>query len=432
MAKTPEHLRLHGNLWRYDRYVPPELRPYMPEGHRGTRHRVQLKTPDLSIALRMRPKLDARFAEMVEQARKLRTGEDDPLRWTIDTALELRELEADGYPLPDEVHQGALRMAPAALRPVFREVLVTGVAPIAIDQHLAEWLDRTKHLHPKTLLERRITIQNLKEWATLRGIGDARKVTREDAKAFIKTHEDKAASTINKVLQAVRGYWTFLTDEGVTVDPAIWNGLTVKKSRQDELSDRERPFTQDELKLLFNGSPSTRLRDCMTIALLTGMRLAEIGDLRVEHVDLKNQTIAVPGTKTASASRTIPLHPALVSLMSTRVATKDKRDYIIHELVDRERQYGRKRSGALTMEFMRYRESVGVDDTREGKRRALVNFHSFRRTGTRYMREASVADAVIDSFFGWKDQGSMRVRYSVNTDLMKQMRAAVKKLKMPG
>jgi integrase len=432
MAKNPEHLRQHRRLWRYDRYVDPDLRPFMPEGHRGTRYRVYLKTSDKTVALRMRPKLDAQFAEYIEQARRKRAGEDDPLRWTVDAALELRELEADGTALPDEVHQGALRVTPAALRPVFREVLVTGVAPIAIDQHLAEWLDRTKHLHPKTLLERRITLQNLKEWSTLRGIGDARKVTREDAKAFIKGHEGKAASTVNKVLQAVRGYWTFLKDEGVAVDPEVWKGLALKKSRQDELSDKERPFTEDELKLLFNGSPSPRLLDAMKIALLTGMRLAEIGDLRVEHVDLKGKTIAVPGTKTSSASRTIPLHPTLVSLMSSRAKGKDRRDYIIHELVDRERQYGRKRSGALTMEFMRYREGVGVDDVREGKRRALVNFHSFRRTGAKYMAEAGVLPNVIDSFFGWKDQGSMRVRYAVNADLMGQMRDVLRWLKLPG
>lgn len=427
MAKNPEHLRLHRRLWRYDRYVDPDLRPFMPEGHRGTRYRVYLKTSDKTVALRMRPKLDAQFAEMIEQARRQRAGEDDPLRWTIDTALELREYDA----LPDEVLEGAVRMTPAALRPVFREVLLTGEAPVAIDQHLTEWLDRSKHLHPKTLLERRITIQNLKEWATLRGIGDARKLTRDDAKAFIKGHDGKAASTINKVLQAVRAYWTFLKDEGVTIDPEVWKGLGLKKSKQEELSDKERPFTDDELRVLFSGTPSPRLLDAMKIGLLTGMRLAEIGDLRVEHVNLKEKTIAVPGTKTAAASRTIPLHPALVPLMSSRAKGKDKREYIIHELVDRERQYGRKRSGALTMEFMRYREGVGVDDTREGKRRALVNFHSFRRTGARYMQEAGVLPNVIDSFFGWKDQGSMRVRYAVNADLMRQMRKAVAVLRLP-
>jgi integrase len=431
LAKHPEHLRLHRRLWRYDRYISPELRPFMPEGYRGTRFRVYLKTPDVSVALRMKPRLDAQFAEIIEQARKRRLGEDDPLKWAIDVALEIRELEADGVALPDEVQAGALETLPAHLRPVFREALVTGAAPVAIDQRLAEWLDRTKHLHPKTLLERRITIQNLKEWSTLRGIGDARKVTREDAKAFIKGHEGKAASTVSKVLQAVRGYWTFLKDEGVAVDPEVWKGLTPKRSRRDELQDRERPFTEAELKKLFDGAPSARLFDTMRIALLTGMRLAEIGDLRVEHVDLKKLTVNVPGTKAVASSRIIPLHPTLVPLMKARTKGKEAREYIIDELEDRERKYGRKRSGALTMEFMRYRQSVGVDDTREGKRRALVNFHSFRRTADRYMIEAGVAPIVIDSFFGWKNQGAMRVRYAVNADLMRQMRDALAWLKLP-
>jgi integrase len=117
--------------------------------------------------------------------------------------------------------------------------------------------------------------------------------------------------------------------------------------------------------------------------------------------------------------------------MKARTKGKEAREYIIDELEDRERKYGRKRSGALTMEFMRYRQSVGVDDTREGKRRALVNFHSFRRTADRYMIEAGVAPIVIDSFFGWKNQGAMRVRYAVNADLMRQMRDALAWLKLP-
>ncbi len=416
----------------------------MPEGHRGTRYRVYLKTPDLSAALRMRPRLDAQFAEAVEQAKKLRAGEDDPLKWAIDVALELREHDA----LPDEVYEGARAMLPAAVRPVFSEVLATGVGPITIDQHLTEWLERSKHLHPKTLLERRVTVTSFKEWATLKGIGDIRKVTRDDAKAYMKTHEGKAASTINKVLQALRAYWGYVAEEGVTsphsgslVSPDIWKNLGARKSRREELTDRERPFTEDEVRKLLSGTSSTRLRDSMVIGLLTGMRLAEIGDLRVEHVDLKDKTIKVPGTKAAASARTIPLHPTLVPLMSTRakqacprtgvLRDKDPKDYIIHELMDRERKYGRKRSGALTMEFMRYREKIGVDDSREGKRRSLTNFHSLRRTAAKQMVEAGVAPNVIDGFFGWKDSGSMRVRYAVDPDLMRQMRDAVKVLKLP-
>jgi integrase len=428
MPKSQIHLRLHRRLWRYDRYIPPELRPYMPDGQRGTRYRVYLKTPDLSAALRMRPRLDAQFAEAVEQARRLRAGEDDPLRWAIYVALELRGHDA----LPDEVYEGARAMLPSTVRPVFSDVLATGMAPITVDQHLTEWLERSKHLHPKTLLERRVTVTSFKEWATLKGIGDIKKVTRDDAKAYMKTHEGKAASTINKVLQALRGYWSFASDEGISVSPDIWKNLGAKKSRREELTDKERPFTEEEVRKLLGGPTSPRLRDSIVIGLLTGMRLAEIGDLRVEHVDLKVMIIRVPGTKTGSAARTIPLHPTLVSLMSTRVAAKAPQDYIIHELADGvERKYGRKRSGALTMEFMRYREKLGVDDSREGKRRSLTNFHSLRRTAAKQMVEAGVAPNVIDAFFGWKDSGSMRVRYAVGADLMRQMRDAVGKIKLP-
>ncbi len=432
MAKMPEHLRLHHRLWRYDRYVDPELRPYMPEGQRGTRYRVYLKTPDLSVALRMRPRLDAQFAEMIEQAKKKRMGEDDPLKWAIDMALDTRRVEEEiDYPLGEEAHERAAQLLPKEAFTIFKDVYRTGVVPITIDQHLDEWLHRTRHLHGKTLLERKTVITNLKEWATVRGIGDIRKIERETAKLFMKEHEGKAASTISKVLQAVRGYWQFLKGEGVSVDPDIWQGLGAKQSRREALQDKERPFTDKELKALLSGTASKRLRDAMTIGLLTGMRLSEIGDLRVEHVDLKNKVIRVPGSKTSNAARTIPLHPSLVPLMKTRAKDKEGREHVIHELGEKTLQHGRKRAAALSQEFTRYRQAVGVDDTREGKRRALVNFHSFRRTADKLMIEAGIAPNVIDAFFGWKDQGTMRTRYAVGADLMRQMREAVVVLKLP-
>jgi len=442
MSKPPAttHLRLHRRLWRYDRFVPPELRPFMPEGYRGTRFRVYLKTPDLAAALRVRPKLDAQFADMVEQARRRMEGtEGDAVQQGVDAAMYIRREEGHGAPLPDEVYEAAYQALPKVARPVFSEVLGTGLAPVTILRHVPEWLERTSYLHPKTLLERRITLNHLNEWCTVRGIADVRKFSRDIAKLFIKEHcEGKAPSTTSKVLQSVRGYWAFLKDEGVTVDPDIWNNLAPKKSRRDELRDRERPFSDDELRALFRGDkaagvyPSPRLLDTMTIAYLTGMRLGEIGDLKIDHVDLTKKVIHVPGTKTAASVRTIPIAPALTKVLVARVKGRGKGEYIIHEVEDRERKYGRKRSAQLSVEFMRYREKVGVDERREGKRRALTNFHSFRRTAAKHMIEAGVAANVVDGFFGWAEQGVMRVRYTAGADLMKQMREAVEKLKLPG
>ena len=420
---TTTHLRLHRRLWRYDRYISPELRPFMPEGHRGTRYRVYLKTGDVGVAIRLRPRLDAQFAEMIEQARMKRQGVADPLKWHIPQG----EQQSVQHEIQHEALNAVLSIQPAQVTlPVEIPSIIT------VDQYLEEWLDRSKHLHPKTLLERRTTIKNLTEWLTVQGVGDLRTVTRLNAKGFSKAQDGKAVSTFNKVLQAVRGYWAFLKDEGVKVDADIWNGLSQRRSRREELQDKERPFSNEELVKLWRGSPSPRLIDMMTIGLLTGMRLAEIGDLRVHHVDLSRLTVQVPGTKTGSASRIIPLHPSLVKLMTARTKGKSSREYIIEELGDgADLKYGRKRSGKITMEFMRYRNSVGVDDSREGKRRSLTNFHSLRRTADKFMIEAGVPPHVIDQFFGWKDLSVMRSRYAINADLLEQMRKAVLNLRLP-
>ena len=109
---------------------------------------------------------------------------------------------------------------------------------------------------------------------------------------------------------------------------------------------------------------------------------------------------------------------------------KDSRAFIMDELGEDGLKHGRKRSAKLSQAFTRYREALGIKEDRDGKRRSLVNFHSFRRTADTAMIEyhPPIAPQVIDAFFGWSDQGKMRNRYAVGAELMGQMRAALKAL----
>ena len=218
--------------------------------------------------------------------------------------------------------------------------------------------------------------------------------------------------------------------EGVSVDPDIWKELAPKKARRDKNEDLERPFTLAELKALMNGPAKPVLKDTMTISLYSGMRLAEAGYLRVEHVDLAKKTVQVPGGKNHNAFRLIPLHPKLVSLLKSRMKDKDPRAFILHELGDGTLKHGRKRSAKLSQAFTLYREKLGIMEVREGKRRSLVNFHSLRRTSDTAMIEHNppIAPHVIDAYYGWSDQGKMRNRYAVGAELMGHMRDALKAL----
>lgn len=428
MATAPRHLRLHRRLWRYDRNIPKELRPFTENG--GTRYRVYLKTSSVSEALAQRSRCDALFELEMDRARRRMNGKDTA-QDVIRLAQEIRAT-FDGdehgvgatYPPEEVIEDAERRFVPKHLVPAFRAALVADDV-ILVDAMLDEFLERDKHLDGKTLLERRNIIGKLKAFLGEAGIVDVRAMKRDTAKAFVKTFDGMAASTVSKVIQATSVYWKFMHDEGVVVDPGIWRGLRPKKSTREALADKEREFTDDELKKLFAGDASSRLRDMMTLALYTGARLSELGDLKVEHINFEKKTIRLPGSKTEAAPRLIPMHLELVALLQRRTEGKDGKAYLIDELTTKTLQHGRRRAAAVSQEFTRYRDSVGVTDKREGKRRDLVNFHSFRRTAATAMVEAGVADNVIDAFFGWSRQGPMRVRYAARADLMVHMRVAI-------
>jgi hypothetical protein len=118
------HLHLHGRQYYYDRKIPTELRPHMPEPFTGkARYRVRLGTTDLAEAQRARAIHGAQYQLALEKARKTKEGrgEDDTAKRIDALALELHELEAE-VPLPDEAIEGALKIVPPSLRSRFWKV----------------------------------------------------------------------------------------------------------------------------------------------------------------------------------------------------------------------------------------------------------------------------------------------------------------------
>lgn len=309
------HLYRHGRQYYYDRKVPSDLRPFMPEPHTGkARYRVRLGTTDLVEAQRAKAIHGAQYQLALEKARKAKEGkgEDDTTRQIDALALELHALE-QGEPeeaalLPDEAIEQAVAMVPPSLRQRFWKVKNEGKAPTPITDKLEEWIAHTDEIGERTKLERRTAIKDFTKWHK----GGLEEVTRETAKDYRKylqtkiiasTQRPMAPATINKRLQALSLYWQYLEEDKVISDGAVWKGLQKKKGRRANPDELERTFTEDEVKTLFSGKPKLRMLDAMTIAFFTGAREGEIGNMKVSHVDLGKKTVKVPGTKGENAPR---------------------------------------------------------------------------------------------------------------------------------
>lgn len=429
--KVPHIRPHHQRLW-YDRAIPRHLQRVMGV----TRFRINLDTSDMKVAVAAKPKCDALFALAIDQAQKKANGVTDKVEHVERLALALRNANVWQDPhsgeewlsVDPEEGEAALEKIEAPFRPFFLDI-VNGREVKRLSAFIDPWMATIAHLAEGTKAERKTITDKLLKWSTDNGVIDVSRFTRDHAKAFVATLKGEP-STIAKALQAPTALWKYMKDEGVSADPDIWKGLAPKKSRYDKNNNMRRHYSIDELRVLFNGPVRPDLKDAMTISLYTGMRLSEIGYLRVEHVDLKKKTILVPGGKNHNAFRLIPLHPKITSLLQSRMEDREPRDFIMHELGEDELKGGRKRSAKLSQAYTRYREKMGISEDREGKRRSLVDFHSLRNTADTAMMEyhPAIAPHVIDAFFGWSDQGKMRNRYAVGADLMAAMRKALKAL----
>ena len=80
--------------------------------------------------------------------------------------------------------------------------------------------------------------------------------------------------------------------------------------------------------------------------------------------------------------------------------------------------------------FSRYMRALGVAVVVEGKRRSLINFHSFRRWFVTKAEHAGQPENIIASVVGHKRQGMTLGVYSGGPNAA-QFRACVESVKLP-
>ena len=164
------------------------------------------------------------------------------------------------------------------------------------------------------------------------------------------------------------------------VDESPWTGQSLPKEQRNP-DDKERDFTDAEMKRLLDGTPPRRLGVILRIAALSGARIDAIVSLKVKDCQLQDGEglFRFKPQKKERAYRHVPIHSDLVELVEGLVKGKDPEDDVFPEYRPVRPGTQQERSMPAVKAFTRYRRLVGVDETRPGRKRALTNFHSFRR-----------------------------------------------------
>ncbi|MDR7040428.1 integrase [Methylobacterium sp. BE186] len=270
-------------------------------------------------------------------------------------------------------------------------------------------------------------------------------ITKRVAGQFIRARFidlNAAPATANKAITALASFWGWLHKRGHIGEVSPWSGQSLSKAKRPDCARDpgeavKRAFTDDEVATLLNGLTDPLIADFCRFAALTGMRREEIATLRVRHV--RSGIIKVPGTKTVSAAREVPLHSDLVSLVDRRITGKGVEDFVFHELPPQTSK-ARGRGAPITQAFTRQRRKLGVEDRFESERQSRVDLHSFRRWFSRKAQEALEAGGV--GFTDWtisdvlghsrenRPGGMTMGRYAGSSD-MKAKRSCIEAVRLP-
>jgi integrase len=160
------------------------------------------------------------------------------------------------------------------------------------------------------------------------------------------------------------------------------------------------------------------------------MRLAEVVTLWVEECPIDENGdgyFDIRQGKTAAAARRVPIHPDLIEIIQRRTKDKQPEDWLFHELAE-EKNAG----DVFGKRFRQYRQKLGVDDVAPGRRRSLVNFHSFRRWFVTQAERAGIPESTISSVVG-HEEGRKSITLSVYSEgpAWQQMRACVDAVRLP-
>lgn len=394
MAIDTKYLELHRNQYRVRVRIPDAVRhvfggkPY---------HRQGLGTGNLKTANLLKGEHVSRFkmmnaeamasvkpgATIWEEAKALRAA--SRVGNADDAAYEIAHRAGQ---LAEETNEGTARAFAAA---------ASGRAT-PIDDYQEAFIGDQAY-RPKSADDLRRAMGWLEAWLTQKHLPATLEALSQPAASDFMRHlmvgRKLSRKSVQKYRSFLTAYWSWLEEQGHRPrNTSPWSGRLPEskapaRSTILEPDSDKRPFTDDEMRTLLQGTPSKpHIADLIRIAALSGMRLEECYLLRVG--DTEGGVFNIRVGKTANAIRTVPIHSDLKPIIEGLRDGKPATAYLIDpdapviENTDI-------RSQAASKAFGRYRQSLGLDERPNAKAKSNIDFHSLRRWFIKKARDALLA-----------------------------------------
>ncbi len=230
-----------------------------------------------------------------------------------------------------------------------------------------------------------------------------------------------SASTVNKAVDALRRVLQIaVTNHQISTNPVPSTGVKVKdRPKKAKLPSKERlQAVLAEIERRGGTAGKYEAADFARFLMVTGARLREAGSVRWRDLDFEKGTVTLNGTKSAAATRTLPM------FAETKVLLERIRGRRTAAAVDRKLDPSAKVLGvsAITVSLTNACKEVGV---------ARLTHHDLRDVFATTCVECGVAIPTIAHWMGHKDGGALLLRV-YNDQRPEQSKAEAAKVNFGG
>lgn len=194
-----------------------------------------------------------------------------------------------------------------------------------------EYLSHEKNYSVHTVNAYQKDIESFSEFCTQeQEVSDIDSIHYPIIRSWVVTLVDKEISnrSINRKIASLKAYYKFLQRIGAIESNPLAKHRALKTSKKIEV-----PFSEEEMKRALSQIPFEDdfegVRDKLIIELLyaTGMRRAELVDLKIENVDLRNRTLKVLGKR--NKERIVPLMANTIELFRGYLDQRESLELIL-------------------------------------------------------------------------------------------------------
>jgi site-specific recombinase XerD len=221
------------------------------------------------------------------------------------------------------------------------------------------------------------------------------------------------ATTVNIEFRTLRAAFNLAVEWQLIKENPFLSSSTIKTAEQIPVY-----LSGEDFKKLLNKTTEQVLKDIFVFAVLTGMRVGEITNLKWQDVDLHRRQITVSNSKTfqtkSGKCRVIPIGEDVYRVLLRRSTVNDNSSFVFNK-----NSY-QLLSNYVSKKFKAYCKIAGLNEA--------IHFHSLRHTYATWLVQSGVNIYQVQKLLGHSDTKTTQIYSHLAAS---ELHSAVNKISIP-